>query len=197
MFFLLVLATLEMPKGSWYLHGVAQSTHYGKGLFLAKGYTNLICKLNTHNISYHLLSPLSPPSTTKCAHLHTPTSHLHTSNNGVYPRKNKRLVCVPLDHGFLTHGGEVGEGPKDISYILIKMCWASLRGSSLLCGHKTNDFIIFFHPPGTPSWPSHSLPMRDQINLHETVRVSKVAKCGPSNYRKLTAVWHLLNRAFY
>lgn len=136
MFFLLAFATLEMPKCSWYLHGVARSTHYGKGLFLAKGYTNLICKLNIHSISYHLLSPPSSPSITKCAHLHTPTSHLHTPNDGVYPRKNKRLVCVPLDHGFLTHGGEVGEGPKDISYILIKMSWSSLRGSSLLCGHK-------------------------------------------------------------
>lgn len=31
-------------QGSRYLHGVAQSDHYGKGLFLAKEHTNLICK---------------------------------------------------------------------------------------------------------------------------------------------------------
>ena len=154
-----------------------KSTHHDKGLFLAKEYTNLICKLNMHNISYHLLSLPSPPSTTKRAYLHTATSHLHTPNDGVYPRENT-LVCVPLDHGFLTHSREVGESPQDISYILFKMSRASSGGSSVLRGHKTNDFILPPHPLGTPTWPSISLSTRGQINLHEALRVSKVANCG-------------------
>lgn len=77
------LGYIGNAQGSWY-YGVAQSTHYNKDFFLAKEYTNLIHKLNAQHFIILLLLPLLP-STTKCAHLHTPNSHLCTPNNGVYP----------------------------------------------------------------------------------------------------------------
>ena len=62
---------------------------------------------------------------------------------------------------------------------------------------KTSDLFLPVHLPGIPSWPSQALTTRYWINQHKRHRVSEVANCGPSNYRKPTIVWHLLSRGFY
>lgn len=142
----------------------------------------------------HPVSPTFTCPTTKCVQWCTRTFPLHTPVTGFTLGKHGTAVCSS-GPWFLTCPGEAVQSPHNVPHIPPPgMSRASQKATLPHVAVRTNDFILPAHPSGTPTWPSHSLTTRDQINLHEAHRVSKVVNCGPSKYRKLSAIWHLLSR---